>query len=122
MRFSLGFWRGDTRRRAWILTGAVLFFLFANLGAALAVNRWNKFFFDALERKDIHTVTLAVGLVILLAIVSATTSVGLLHARMQMQVRWRQWLTRALTERWLANRHFYQLTVVKTDADNPEAR
>jgi vitamin B12/bleomycin/antimicrobial peptide transport system ATP-binding/permease protein len=24
--------------------------------------------------------------------------------------------------RWLANRHFYQLTIVRTEADNPEAR
>ena len=42
---------------------------------------------------------------------------------MRLQVRWRQWLTRALIGRWLANRHFYQLTVVDTEeADNPEAR
>ena len=52
LRLSLGFWSGKTRARAWLLTSAVLFFLFANLGAALAVNRWNKFFFDALEQKD----------------------------------------------------------------------
>ncbi len=104
------------------MSGAVLFFLFANLGAALAVNRWNKFFFDALERRDTQTVTFAIGLVIVLAVISAATSVGLLHARMRLQVRWRQWLTRALIDRWLANRHFYQLTVVDTEADNPEAR
>lgn len=122
LRFSLGFWRGDTRLRAWILSGAVLFFLFANLGAALAVNRWNKFFFDALERRDVQTVTFAIGLVIVLALISAATSVGLVHARMRMQVRWRQWLTRSLIGRWLENRHFYQLTVVRTEADNPEAR
>jgi putative ATP-binding cassette transporter len=122
LRFSLGFWRGDTRRRAFILSGAVLFFLLANLGAALAVNRWNKFFFDALERKDVATVTFAIGLVLVLVVVSAATSAGLLHARMQLQVRWRQWLTRALIVRWIENRHFYQLTVVDTEADNPEAR
>ncbi len=122
LRFSLGFWRGDTRRRAWVLTAGVLFFLFANLGAALAVNSWNKFFFDALEKKDMQTVTLAIGLVLALAVVSAAASVGLVHARMRLQARWRQWLTRALTTRWLQNRHFYQLTVVNTEADNPEAR
>ena len=113
--FCDGYWRGEARWRAWILTGAVLFFLLANLGAALAVNRWNKFFFDALERKDTATVTLAIGLVLVLAVISAATSVGLLHARMRLQVRWRRWLTRALIERWLANRHFYQLTVIGTE-------
>lgn len=123
LRFATGYWRSDARRHAWILTGAVLFFLFANLGAALAVNSWNKFFFDALERKDTATVTLAIGLVLVLAVISAATSVGLLHARMRLQVRWRRWLTRALTSRWLANRHFYQLTVIGAEeAENPEGR
>ena len=41
---------------------------------------------------------------------------------MRLQVRWRQWLTRTLIGRWLADRHFYQLTIVHTEADNPEAR
>ena len=41
---------------------------------------------------------------------------------MRLQLRWRQWLARKLIGRWLADRHFYQLTIVHTEADNPEAR
>jgi hypothetical protein len=37
LRHSLGFWRGRTRAQAWLLTAAILFFLFANLSAAIAV-------------------------------------------------------------------------------------
>ena len=122
LRLALGFWSGETRLQAWLLTAAVLVFLLANLGAAIAVNRWNKFFFDALEQKETQTVILGVGLVLLLAVFSAAFSVGLLQARLRLQVRWRQWLARALIGRWLADRHFYQLTVVQTEADNPEAR
>jgi vitamin B12/bleomycin/antimicrobial peptide transport system ATP-binding/permease protein len=122
LRLSLGFWSGNTRWQAWLLTFAVLLFLFANLAAALAVNRWNKFFFDALEQRDTNTVVLGIGLVLLLALFSAAFSVGLLHARMRLQVRWRQWLARTLIGRWLADRHFYQLTIVHSEAVNPEAR
>src|SRR5688500_7142072 len=43
-RLAGGFWNGDTSRRAWLLTIGVFVFVFANLGAALAVNRWNKYF------------------------------------------------------------------------------
>jgi GTP cyclohydrolase I-like protein len=53
-------------------------FLLANLGAALAVNRWYKFFFDALEQKDTKAVVLGLGLVLALAVFSAAFSVGLL--------------------------------------------
>ena len=58
LRLSLGFWSGATGALAWLLTSATLFYLFANLGAALAVNRWYKFFFDALEQKNTHAVVL----------------------------------------------------------------
>ena len=122
LRLALGFWSGSTRALAWLLTSATLFFLFANLGAALAVNRWYKFFFDALEQKDTQAVILGLGLVLALALFSAAFSVGLLHARMRLQLRWRQWLARTLISRWLADRHFYQLTIVHTEAVNPEAR
>ena len=122
LSLSLGFWSGKTRTRAWFLTAAVLFFLVANLGAAVAVNLWNKYFFDALELKDTRSVVIGLGLVLVLALFSAAFSVGMLHARMRLQVRWRQWLAGNLISRWLADRHFYQLTIVHTEADNPEAR
>jgi vitamin B12/bleomycin/antimicrobial peptide transport system ATP-binding/permease protein len=122
LRLSLGFWSGPTRVQAWLLTVAILFFLFANLGAALAVNLWNKYFFDALEQKDTQSVFLGLGYILVLALFSAAFSVGGLHSRMRLQVRWRQWLARTLIARWLADRHFYQLAIVHTEADNPEAR
>ena len=122
LSLSLGFWSGESRARAWLLTIAVLFFLFFNLGAALAVNLWNKFFFDALEQKDAKAVLFGIGLVLALAFCSAVGSVGLLHARMRLQVRWRQWFAQTLINRWLADRHFYQLTVMPAEAQNPEAR
>jgi vitamin B12/bleomycin/antimicrobial peptide transport system ATP-binding/permease protein len=122
LRLALGFWRGETRARAWILTVAVLVFLLSNLTAAIAVNLWSKFFFDALEQKDTEAVLFSIGLVLVLAMFSAGSSVGLLHARMRLQVRWRQWLARRLIGRWLEGRHFYQLSIVPGEAENPEAR
>jgi putative ATP-binding cassette transporter len=122
LKFSRGFWRGPTRRRAWLLTLALLAFLFANVGAALAVNRWNKFFFDALDARDLAAIWLSLALIFALALLSGATAVGLLHMRMRLQVRWREWLAQALFARWLSERRFYQLSIVGGDADNPEAR
>jgi putative ATP-binding cassette transporter len=122
LALALGYWRGETRARAWLLTGGLLFFVFATVGAALAVNRWNKFFFDALERKDVDALWFGVLLVIGLTILAAVSAFGLLQMRLRLQVRWRQWLTRTLIARWLSERRFYQLNVVGGDAENPEAR
>ena len=121
-RFSLGFWRGDAKSLAWALSAGVILFLVANVAAALAVNRWHKYFFDALERKDLPTIWFSVGLIIVLAFLSAATAAGLLHLRMRLQIRWREWLARTLFARWLSERRFYQLSIVGGDAENPEAR
>jgi vitamin B12/bleomycin/antimicrobial peptide transport system ATP-binding/permease protein len=105
-----------------MLSFVVAFFLLANLAAALAVNQWNRYFFDSLERKDAQAVLVGVGLVLVVAVLSAAASVGGLHARTRLQIRWRQWLTQTVIARCLADRHFYQLAIVDAGAENPEAR
>jgi len=121
-RVSRGFWRGGTRARAWLLTIGVFAFVVANLVAALGINRWNRFFFDAIEKKDVGSVFVGVGIIVALALASAAASVGLVQMRMRLQLRWRQWITRHLIARWLADRRFYQLNIVGGEGSNPEYR
>jgi vitamin B12/bleomycin/antimicrobial peptide transport system ATP-binding/permease protein len=117
-----GFWSGPTRRTAWLLTAGVLVFVLLNLATNIGINRWNKFFFDALERKDLGAVTLGVGIILGLAVTSAAIAVGLVHMRMRLQLRWREWLTGSLIRQWLSERRFYQLNIVGGEAANPEFR
>lgn len=122
LRLARGFWTGSTRPQAWLLTALLAGCLCLNLTAALAINTWHKVFFDALEQKNTQTILVGVGLILALAVFSAAASVAQLQTRTRLQLRWREWLTGTLITRWLLNRHFYQLTIVQTDADNPEAR
>src|SRR3954451_18267123 len=121
-KLARGFWSGETKRRAWLLVGGVLTFVIANLLAALGVNRWNRFFFDAIEHKEVGSVFVGVGIIVALALASAAASVGLVHMRMRLALRWRQWITARLIERWLAERRFYQLNIVGGEGSNPEYR
>jgi putative ATP-binding cassette transporter len=121
-RISRGFWRGRTARMAWILTGAVGTLVFVNLGVALLINRWNKFFFDALEQRNVSNVKLGIIIVLVLAVAAAGVAVATVHARMRLQLRWRQWLTRSLVAQWLSERRFYQLTIAAGDDLHPEFR
>jgi putative ATP-binding cassette transporter len=41
---------------------------------------------------------------------------------MRLQVRWREWLTERLIDRWLSDRRFYQLSSAGDPAKNPEYR
>jgi putative ATP-binding cassette transporter len=49
---SLGFWSGRTSKNAWLLSTSLFACLLANLAAAVAINQWNKYFFDALQTKN----------------------------------------------------------------------
>lgn len=121
-RIAGGYWAGATRREAWVLSAALFALVIANLVVALFINRWNKFFFDALERKDVANVGLGVLIVIGLALAGTAVAVAMVHARMRLQLRWRRWLSRRLISRWLADRRFYQLTVVAGEGSHPEFR
>jgi putative ATP-binding cassette transporter len=121
-RLAGGFWTGPTRRSAWLLTIGVLGFVLANLAAALGINRWNRFFFDALEQRDVPGVLWGIVIVAGLVAFSALVTAGLLHLRMRLQLRWREWLTGHLIRRWLSDRRFYQLTIVTGGSENPEYR
>ncbi len=120
-RLSLGFWTGPTRRKAILFTLGLLACLLLNLAAAIAVNRWNKFFFDALQNKDQNLILVSIVLIVTLAVISAVVGVAQLQVRMRLQLRWREWLTRTLTRRWMERRRFYQLSILDL-VDNPEAR
>lgn len=121
MRLAVRFWSGDTKRIGSILAAGFLGALVANVLMAVAVNRWSKYFFDAVQNKNIEAIQWSIALVIGLAVASAFASIGLTQARMRLQLRWRQWLTDTLVSKWLGERRFYQLNILKS-VDNPEAR
>ena len=117
-----GFWSSDRRRTAWILTTCTILLIFANIAVQYGVNRWNSFFFNALEQKKSDVVLSAIGLFAVLAVCSSAVAVFQLVSRMRLQVYWRQWLTERLAARWLADQRFYRLMIVAPDLDAPEFR
>lgn len=119
---AFGFWTGPERRTAWLWTGAALVLLMANLAVNVGINRWNKWFFDALEARDGGSLRLALATIVGLVALGAAFAVGMVRCRMTLQVRWRQWLTEHLLERWLADQRYYRLAITDEDQLNPEYR
>jgi putative ATP-binding cassette transporter len=115
------FWSGPFRRLAWALSFGFLGCLIANMILALAVNRWSKNFFDALQRHDVEALKWNIAVILALGAATAIVAATLIQVRMRLQLRWRQWLTGAVIGRWLEHRRFYQLSGL-SPIDNPEAR
>jgi putative ATP-binding cassette transporter len=117
-----GFWTGDDKATAWALSLGAIALVFANLAVTVGINRWNKWFFDALERKDSTTLLAGVVTIVVLVIVGAGFAVAMVRCRMILQVKWRQWLTRELLGRWLSDQRYYRLAVTDEQQINPEYR
>ncbi len=122
MRLASRFWTGASAGRAWLLTVVVLACAFAQIGAQVGINSWNRMFFDALEKKELADVITAIGLLPLLVVFAALTMSGLVVSRMLLQVRWREWLTNRLAGWWIADQRYYRLGFLATEHTAPEFR
>ena len=120
--FAGGFWRGATAWRAWALTLGLAVFLILSTAATVALNQWNRWFFDSLENRDVEGLTQAVFVFALIIAAMAAVGVGIVLTRETLQVDWRAWIVRHLVERWLSRQRFYHLNVTGKEPPNPEYR
>ena len=121
-KFSGGFWRGPTAARAWGLTLGLALCLAASTAVTVALNQWNRSFFDALETKNVSAFSQATITVAVIVALMAAVGVGIVLTRETLQVRWREWLIDQLLKRWLGERRFYHLAAARTEPANPEYR
>lgn len=122
LRMAGQFWSGPGKARAWFLTGGLLAIIVAVVGAAYAMNLWNRAIFDALERRDPPAVGQLALVYIAILAVSVAFSIVQVYMRAALQRRWRRWVTNHIIDRWLSNGRYYQLNLVTGDHANPEAR
>lgn len=120
--YASGFWAGPTRTRAWLLTLGLAASLVASTYVTVQMNHWNRWFFDALEKKDVATVQQAMLVFLLIIAAMAAIGVAIVLTRETLQVRWRQWLVEHLIARWLDRRRFYHMNTDGTEPPNPEYR
>lgn len=121
-RIALRYWSGETRWRAWALTVTVLAFIAAQTAAAVGINRWNRWFFDALEKRDVGAVWTTTGWLPFLLGAAALSMSGLVISRMLLQVRWRESLTHRLAGWWIADQRYYRLGFLSKKQTAPEYR
>ena len=116
------FWSRASKTAAWPLSGGLLLVIVLLVGAAYAMNLWNRAIFDGLQNKDASAVaTLSLIYFVLLA-ASVGLSVVQTYLRMALQRRWRAWLNDNLVDRWISHGRYYQLNLVRGDHANPEYR
>lgn len=115
------FWRMQTGR-AVTLAIFLIAVVLLQLVLQVALNLWNRHFFDALERKDAASVWLQAQLFVPLAAGSILLAAASVWGRMTAQRSWREALTRHVIEKWMEKGRFRQLNHLAKGSENPEYR
>jgi vitamin B12/bleomycin/antimicrobial peptide transport system ATP-binding/permease protein len=115
------FWRVQTGRAA-SLAMFLIAVVLLQLLVQVALNMWNRRFFDALERKDAATVWLQAQLFVPLAAGSILLAAASVWGRMTAQRSWREALTLHVIEKWMENDRFRELNHLAKGSENPEYR
>jgi putative ATP-binding cassette transporter len=117
-----GFWRGASARLAWSFTLGLTGFLILRLFVDVGFNHWNRWFFDAVGNRDGMEAGRAVCVFLALVASAAAVGVGIVWTRETLQVRWREWCTGQLLDRWIGDQRFLRMTRVENGLANPEYR
>lgn len=113
---------GRTSQHAWLLTLGLAGSLMLSTVVTVLMNQWNRWFFDALERRDVAGLKWSVLTFFLIVAAMAAIGVGIVVTRMSLQVRWRQWVVENLITKWLDQQKFYHLNATGLEPPNPEYR
>lgn len=118
-RLALSYWLGGNRLQAWALTFLVIACTVILVVLNMLLNKWQASFYDCLQQYDlpgfIKSLLQFLGFSAIFVMASGYQS----YLRMQLNIRWRRWLTDKYIDMWLRNLTYYQLNLAGS-APNPE--
>lgn len=119
---ALPYFRSEDRWIAGVLLAGIVAVELGLVAILVAVNEWNKRFFNALESRDwgAAQLELLVFCVITLAAVVAGTLQYFFGQR--LIIRWRRWITERYVATWMAYGRHYRVRLVEPDVDNIHLR
>jgi vitamin B12/bleomycin/antimicrobial peptide transport system ATP-binding/permease protein len=121
-KLAARFWRGPNWRMAWLISAGAAGFELTNIALQVAMNRWNRGFFDALEQRSPEGIYASAIAFVPLAIAATAAVAAAIVFKVLLQIYWRQSVTEFLTQRWLTNRAFYRMNVLHGADIAPEHR
>jgi putative ATP-binding cassette transporter len=119
---ALPYFRSEDR---WIAGALLAGILVAELGLVailVAINEWNKRFFNALESRDWGAAQFE--LIVFCGIALSAVVAGMMQYFLgqRMIIRWRRWITERYVAMWMANGRHYRVRLVDSSVDNIHLR
>ena len=128
LRLTLPYFQSDQKWKARLLLAAIVGLNLASVYMLVLLNEWNRVFYDALQNKDEAVFWRELGRFTYLAFAFIIIAVYKFYLTQLLEVRWRNWLTGHYLDRWLQQRAFYHLELMRyaqgadSPPDNPDQR
>lgn len=117
-----GFWWGRSAWRSWLLAALMIATVVAQLVVQYRLNYWNRYFFNAIERRDAAEIIRQIIAFVPIAGANVALAVLSVWGRMTTQRRWREWFSLRLYDYWLEKDHSLRLRFMRGEHQNPEYR
>jgi putative ATP-binding cassette transporter len=116
------FWQSEYKRWAYLFFAALVVLSIVLVGFDVAFTYWYNYFYDALQAYDSAGVIRYLGVFVILATGNIIIAVYRYYLSQLFALRWRNWLTTQLINRWLQKRGYYYLEMFDAHTDNPDQR
>jgi len=121
-RIAKPYWVSEDRWAGLALLIAIILMNLALVYVSVRLNSWRNDFYNSLQDKNFQAFLHQLLIFVAIVTPAVVISVYRLYLNQMLQIRWRQWLTRDLLSKWLANRNYYRIQIQKSGADNPDQR
>ena len=117
-------WLGKTEGQVGSRLVALLIFInLFQVAMQIRLNLWGRDLFNALQGKDLPAFWHQIFYVFVpLATIWISVAVYEVFVDSSLEVRWRAWLTRKMTGRWLDGGTHYRIALLSKETDNPDQR
>jgi putative ATP-binding cassette transporter len=105
-----------------ILLAAVIATELSIVAINVMLNQWNNRFYNALQDRNWDAFVSELLFFCILAGAYILLAVYQLYLNQWLQIRWRQWMTRAYLGTWLDGANHYRMQLMGDAADNPDQR
>ncbi|MGE0564933.1 MAG: ABC transporter ATP-binding protein/permease [Pseudolabrys sp.] len=121
-RLALPYFRSEDRFVALALLGGMVAAELGLVAVLVAINDWNKRFFNALEAKAWYAAQAELLIFALIAVAAIVAGMAQFFLGQRLLIRWRHWLTERYVGRWMAEGRHYRIRYVAPEVDNIHLR
>ncbi len=120
-KLAAPFWRQSHQWLGWLMLISIIGMGLLIVQINVLINAWSKVFYDTLGEFDTTALYNLMGRYVLYLSAYVLIVVALDWVRKALVLRWRQSMTTAFTQAWLADQAFYRLGLAG-EPDNPDQR